>query len=234
MLDRYGVGQQLAHFGAQTAAFASQVLGAEWSCFYQLDARGEPFGFQAHRVPWEVRESYLEHDIGRSDPLHPSCLIGQDLSFVSAFDPRLSCSLESRREYWSFLSTFGTRDAAEMIFRVGGRAVAGLSLLWVGRSDMRADRDSGEAVQSYVEFNLAAHYRPASQETGKRAGLTNRELEIVQLVCAGCTNAQIAHRLGIGLATVKTHLLHVFEKVGVATRAALVSCFLASAGPPNA
>jgi DNA-binding CsgD family transcriptional regulator len=232
MIDRTAA--RLAQFGLQTAAFASQVLGAEWSCFYQIDAQGEPFGFQAHRVPWALRQSYLEHNIARTDPLHPASLIDRDLRFASAFDPRLACSVESRRAYWGFLSTFGTRDAAEMIFRVGGRAVAGLSLLWVGESDMRAERDSGEAVQSYVEFNLGSHYQSSSQEVGNRAGLTNRELEIVQLVCAGCTNVQIAQRLGIGVATVKTHLLHVFDKLGVPTRAALVSCFLTSAGRANA
>ena len=45
-----------------------------------------------------------------------------------------------------------------MIFRVGGRAVAGMSLLWVGRAGLRADRHLGEVVQSYIELNLAAHY----------------------------------------------------------------------------
>jgi DNA-binding CsgD family transcriptional regulator len=48
-------------------------------------------------------------------------------------------------------------------------------------------------------------------------------MEIVRLVCDGLTNAQIARCLNIGLATVKTHLLHIFEKLGVRTRAALVS-----------
>ncbi len=68
----------------------------------------------------------------------------------------------------------------------------------------------------------------------KPAGLdlTERELEIVQLVCQGLTNARIAQRLAIGLATVKTHLLHVFEKLGVSTRAELVSRCIA--GLPSA
>lgn len=217
----------LAQFGAHTALFTSQALGAEWSCFYHIDAEGQPFGFQVHGTPWALRESYVTQDMARSDPLHPASLVAQNFRFVSVFDPRLSCALESRRNYWNFLSAFGTRDAAEMIFRVGGRAVAGMSLLWVGQAGSRADRQLGESVQSYVEFNLAAHYGPLLSdlfpETGAGLALTDRELQIVRLVCHGSTNAQIAQRLTIGVSTVKTHLLHVFEKLGVQTRAALVS-----------
>jgi DNA-binding CsgD family transcriptional regulator len=227
----------LVQFGAHTASFTSQALGAEWSCFYFLDAEGQPFGFQVHRTPWALRESYVTHYMARSDPLHPARLVTQNLRFVSMFDPRLSCALELRRNFWNFLSTFGTRDAAEMIFRVGGRAVAGMSLLWVGQAGSRANRQLGESVQSYIEFNLAAHYGPLLSDIFPEAGvglaLTDRELEIVKLVCQGFSNAQIAQRLTIGVSTVKTHLLHVFEKLGVRTRAALVSrCLSVNAAPP--
>ena len=220
----------LAQFGAHTASFTSEALGAEWSCFYFLDAEGQPFGFQVHRTPWALRESYVTHYMARSDPLHPARLVSQNLRFVSMFDPRLSCALELRRNFWNFLSGFGTRDAAEMIFRVGGRAIAGMSLLWVGQTDSRSDRQLGESVQSYIEFNLAAHYGPLLSDLLAEASvglpLTDRELEIVQLVCQGSSNAQIAHRLTIRVSTVKTHLLHIFEKLGVRTRAALVSRYL--------
>jgi DNA-binding CsgD family transcriptional regulator len=228
----------LALFGAHTASFVSEVLGAQWSCFYQLDEHAQPFGFQAHRTPWALREAYLKHEMTRTDPLHPACLAGQNIRFVSMFDSRLSASLDSRRNYWSFLSTFGTRDAAEMIFRVHGRPVAGLSLIWVGKSGARAERQQGEAVQSYVEFNLAGHVpepsRVAACHTDNRLGLTRRELDIVELICEGLTNVAIAARLNIGIATVKTHLLHVFDKLGVQTRAALVTRFLSARHRPGA
>lgn len=56
--------------------------------------------------------------------------------------------------------------------------------------------------------------------------LTPRELEILTLVADGLTNAQIAERLHVGRATVKTHLLHVFDKLGVNDRtAAVVTAF---------
>ena len=53
--------------------------------------------------------------------------------------------------------------------------------------------------------------------------LSQRELEVLELVAAGTTNREIAVRLFISEATVKTHLLHVYAKLGVTDRAAAVA-----------
>ena len=56
-----------------------------------------------------------------------------------------------------------------------------------------------------------------------RASLTPREAEILTLVAEGLSNPAIAARLFIGESTVKTHLLHVFEKLGVSDRTRAVT-----------
>lgn len=77
-----------------------------------------------------------------------------------------------------------------------------------------------------VAARLAAASR-ASRGEGAVADappiLTARETEIIALVADGLSNPEIAKRLFIGESTVKTHLLHVFEKLGVSdrTRAAM-------------
>jgi DNA-binding NarL/FixJ family response regulator len=53
--------------------------------------------------------------------------------------------------------------------------------------------------------------------------LSARELDVLRLVAAGESNPQIARSLYIGEATVKTHLLHVFEKLGVGDRTRAVT-----------
>jgi DNA-binding NarL/FixJ family response regulator len=53
--------------------------------------------------------------------------------------------------------------------------------------------------------------------------LSARELDVLRLVAAGESNPQIARSLFIGEATVKTHLLHVFEKLGVGDRTRAVT-----------
>lgn len=49
-------------------------------------------------------------------------------------------------------------------------------------------------------------------------GLTPREIEIVRLVVCGFTNKEIAEQLAIGENTVKSHLTHIFNKLGASSR----------------
>lgn len=56
-----------------------------------------------------------------------------------------------------------------------------------------------------------------------RYGLSRREAEVVELVLLGYRNRDIASTLGTSPATIKKHLTHVFDKVGVDTRTQLIA-----------
>ena len=53
--------------------------------------------------------------------------------------------------------------------------------------------------------------------------LSQRELEVLALIARGCSNRETAGKLFISEATVKTHLLHAYAKLGVRDRAAAVA-----------
>jgi DNA-binding NarL/FixJ family response regulator len=53
------------------------------------------------------------------------------------------------------------------------------------------------------------------------SGLSAREREVYQLVCEGLSNAEIARQLFIAESTVKVHVHHMFDKLGVRSRTAL-------------
>jgi DNA-binding NarL/FixJ family response regulator len=61
-----------------------------------------------------------------------------------------------------------------------------------------------------------------------RPELTARELEVLALVARGLSNADVGRELFIGEATVKTHLIRAFAKLGVADRTAAVTAAYAS------
>ena len=71
-----------------------------------------------------------------------------------------------------------------------------------------------------------ARLRPA---TGW-ASLTPTEREVVALVAEGRSNPDVADRLFMSRSTVKTHLNHVFVKLGVATRAELAAAYVHEVG----
>jgi DNA-binding NarL/FixJ family response regulator len=79
---------------------------------------------------------------------------------------------------------------------------------------------AGETVLSpTVATRLASHVR----DPGRRPALSAREREVLVLVARGMANTQIARELFVSEATVKTHLGHVFDKLGVTDRAAAVA-----------
>jgi DNA-binding NarL/FixJ family response regulator len=91
-----------------------------------------------------------------------------------------------------------------------------------GEELVRAVRSAhrGEAVLSpAVASRLMS--RAATPEVAGPA-LSKRELEVLRLVAGGATNREAARTLFISETTVKTHLLHLFEKLGVRDRASAV------------
>lgn len=78
---------------------------------------------------------------------------------------------------------------------------------------------AGEAVLSpAITATLMSRVRPPASEP-----LSAREREVLGLVARGTGNREIARALFISEATVKTHLVHVYEKLGVRDRAAAVA-----------
>ncbi|WP_433248361.1 response regulator [Actinomadura nitritigenes] len=85
----------------------------------------------------------------------------------------------------------------------------------------------GESVLSpSVAARLMSRMRTAAARPSSPRGeesLSPRELEVLGLIARGSTNREAAARLFISEATVKTHLLHIYGKLGVNDRAAAVA-----------
>jgi two-component system, NarL family, nitrate/nitrite response regulator NarL len=79
---------------------------------------------------------------------------------------------------------------------------------WIGR----------QAVADLVDMIRQLRLGHDPNGNPRRYGLTPRELEIVAAVVAGETNRVIAQRFSLSEDTVKHHLTHIFDKLGVFTR----------------
>ena len=63
----------------------------------------------------------------------------------------------------------------------------------------------------------------AANEERARAGLTNREGQVLEQVAGATANVLIARRLGVSPRTVEKHLEHAYAKLGVGSRTAALA-----------
>jgi DNA-binding NarL/FixJ family response regulator len=127
------------------------------------------------------------------------------------------------------LTTFADDDAILPALRAGAagyltKDASGEELLAAIR-DVAAGRTVLDASVQRRLVELVAGPPPAAAPppSGEVEGLTRREVDVVRLVAEGLSNQQIARRLVVSEATVKTHLNHVLSKLDVDGRPGLVA-----------
>src|SRR5919197_4604872 len=119
-----------------------------------------------------------------------------------------------------------SRDAAVGI-RARAKALADRSAqpaqyFELGRGPGPDFDERDRSVLSLLRPHLA-RLRSRCERRPHLPALTERELDVLALVAQGLTNRQISRRLFISPATVRTHLEHIYDKLGVGSRAGAVS-----------
>jgi HD-GYP domain-containing protein (c-di-GMP phosphodiesterase class II) len=83
----------------------------------------------------------------------------------------------------------------------------------------RQGRFSPAALEALAAVQGLASGQEAHRGTGPR-GLTDREVEVLRLIARGYDRRQVAETLHISEGTVRSHLEHIYGKIGVSNRAA--------------
>lgn len=124
------------------------------------------------------------------------------------------------------LTTFGEDDDALEALRAGARGV-----LTKDAGHEEISRALHQAAAGHMTLAAPLQARLLAAATPPDApirvelpdGLTAREAEVLGLIGAGFTNREIAERLFVSEATVKTHINHMFAKIGARDRAAAIN-----------
>lgn len=205
------------------------------SVFFLVDPDMQHRGTVLYNLKPDVEKDYTEK-YGSLDPLHPERFANSQET-VATLDSRMAPHFLKKTDYYrNFMVPNNHRYVADMFFRRNGNIIAVLSMM---REESIGDFRSDELallrkIQPFLEYSLNTVYLPQReqqrQSIAAKYALTDRELDVLEFLLCGNGNKQIAAEMGLGLATVKTHVHHIFQKTGVKGRSELVSAVLLDLG----
>lgn len=171
--------------------------------------------------PGQLWRRYLAAAV-EDDPFAAGRVQAYGVTVLALKDFEPECSAR----YRAFLAEQGLADRADVYLFHAGTIVGQFALLRshelpsFGAGDLAALRRMQPLLEHAFACTLDPE-RPAVRPTLAESGLSEREIDVAELVARGATNGEIARSLHISEATVKTHLTRVYSKVGVRTRTQL-------------
>ena len=112
-----------------------------------------------------------------------------------------------------------TSDGDEDVFRSMNKGARGYMVKDESGEDLHVAIRTVASGEVFLPKRIRAIY----DDRKKRPSLSEREIEIVRLVAKGFSNDELAERLHLSPDTIKAHLRHVYEKLGVESRVEAVT-----------
>jgi len=214
----------LYQFQEECLSLLTGVLDIDQAVTYLLDERAKPMCYRNHRMHPSMHNQYLQ-GFYKSDPLHPTNFRNTDQQVVRMNDLVSPFKRDKHPYYQGFIQPWGVGDIVELFFHVDGSLIAGAALLTSSeRPELRSEElKKVEHLHRFIEFSLEQSLSSPNQtnfdDFCDDYQLTAKERVVVQLVTQGLPNKSIAQKLCCSLATVKTHLQHIFAKMTVNSKA---------------
>jgi DNA-binding CsgD family transcriptional regulator len=221
--------------------FAPSSLGV----FYVVDRRLRKFG-DGVIVVRKHTASALDHERTFTryderyhllDPFAPRRFATSPLSVIDLSDIGTIHATDVSLYVTEFLAGIGMCGQTTLLIRAQGQIVAGVDLLRATQDPPPSARQLAFLRSSHAFLERAytcATGLPAARPSAcatPTVRLTRRELDVARLVANGARNSEVARALAITEATVKTHLVRVYEKLNIRTRTQLAVLLNSDPGP---
>src|SRR6185503_5397115 len=203
-------------------------------------ARGRLKRLPQRREESEAQLKLVEVGWGGDDPSYRQFFASQFMPGATLEQLRLMSELQrvssSPEDAVRILRSFYEIDVSESLPRISCP-----TLVLHARGDLRVGFEEGRSVAAAIpdarfvplesDNHILLEHEPAFARffgeldaflPGKRASfpvLTARESEILEHIARGLDNAQIAARLALSEKTVRNHITHIFDEIGVESRA---------------
>lgn len=224
------VSAMIATYALIDASKRSYVVGP---CVVKL----QDCDFDAH----ELYEAYMKN--AAADPFNAAALKGRRDPLLTEEDVGGRDAMRSSPFAQSYLERVGAGASIRLLL-YDGEHLSGAITLRRRRNEPGFTEEEKRLLRGSQEFLQAVHtiaiLKARSKgnlpEFARAHKLSAREQQVVQLLAAGATTAEIADRLVISPGTVTRHLNRIYAKVGVQTRTQLTARVLkgdVSAGDPG-
>lgn len=164
------------------------------------------FGYKAHLCSVLISRNFMDSEGIVQQSTKPRQLLSWE-------------QVDFRRSHFAeeFFQPHGYNNGLSVpLLGARARKVTGfLHVSTAGRALDDETREIATAAQSYMEILISRVHQ------SRRAVLSAREREIVQLIAEGLSNVEIANELFVSRRTVATHLENIFRKTGIRNRVSL-------------
>ena len=201
-----------------------RVLDVDGFLLYSINDVNEACDYQAFNISKSSVEEYVGEKL-EEDPVSFSRFYYEKDHHVALLNEH-----ELSSEYSEFMHRWKVIDSAEIFFRNRmGLPVLGLSILRSDSKQLFSDHDKN-ILNSFC--HLSKHYfyqnsdRVEKDYLSARYQLTKKEIMVFELLLNGLNNTSISMQLNCSLATVKTHIQHLYQKLQVKNRQEAICKFL--------
>ncbi len=179
-------------------------------------------GMRASQAEFEVvgEATNGRQAVESADRLHPDVVL-MDLRMPELDGVAATSKIRQRHPEIKVLVLTTYDSDADILPAVEAGAI-GYLLKDAPREDLfraiRAAAKGESFLAPAVATRLMGRMRAPAEET-----LSAREMQVLEMVAQGASNKEIGRQLHISEATVKTHLIHIFDKLGVSDRTQAVT-----------
>ena len=216
-------------FQAKSLELINNLIKISSSVFFLVQPDMKHQAAYISNAPSEIEKAYTSTYF-TLDPIHPRNFKDTNDRVVTLSSQISTERLMKHRYYLEFMQKYQHRYVLDMFFRNSrNEIIAVISLL---RNKSQSDFTKEEigllhSIHTFMEYSLNTVYLPKRDQERTslqtRYNLTDRELDVLEMLISGANNKEIAKRIDMGLATLKTHLNHIFKKTAVQTRTELTA-----------
>lgn len=222
----------LSHYlNNECVNFLASLTSAKGLACYEVDHDANPVKLRLHGLDSSL---IAELAFSKDSPLHPGKSTHHDkqiLSLKAQASSELSVVQDSCSQQ---LKTMGFSEVIDFKFRRDGVVIAGISLFFQDNKHFSENIESNDlvAIYDFIESTINKLNIDDQDKVMDRfcqqKGLTKKEKQVLKLSLRGMTNQAISDELYCSIATVKTHLQHIFSKLEINSKAEAVNLFINS------